>query len=142
MSDGIGIAVDLILLLGLLSAAPFWLVCFFQLIKWLHKAEGEIKPGLHVADSRPLLLGMLGRTAVLAKPEMLTEKGLAARAATMLWLRRILLTSAILVALIALKEFVHPEPMQRRGSESSRPPIRHDWPIDPTCERCLPVEPA
>ncbi len=119
MSDGTAIAVDLILLLGLLAAAPFWLVCFFQVIKWLHKAEGEIKPGMHLADSRPLVLGMLGRTAVLAQPEMLTERGLAARAATMLWLRRILLTSAILVALIALKNFVHPEPMQKRGQITS-----------------------
>lgn len=119
MSGGPRIAVDLILLLGLLIAAPFWLVCFFQVMKWLHKAENALKPGLHLADSRPFLLGMLGRTAVLAQPEMLTEKGLAARAATMLWLRRILLTSAILVALIALKEFVHPEPMQKRGRITS-----------------------
>jgi hypothetical protein len=119
MSTSAGIAIDLILLLGLLVGAPFWLVCFFQVIKWLHKAEGEIKPGLHLADSRPLLLGMLGRSAVLIQPEMLTEKGLAARTATMLWLRRILLTSAILVALIVLKEFMHPEPMQRRGQLTS-----------------------
>lgn len=119
MSTSIGVSVDLILLLGLLVAAPFWLVCFFQVMKWLHKAEGEIKPGLHLADSRPLLLGLLGRTAVLAQPEMLTDKGLAARAATMLWLRRILLTSAILVALIVLKEFMHPEPMQKRGQITS-----------------------
>jgi hypothetical protein len=119
MSTSTGVAVDLILLLGLLVAAPFWLVCLFQVMKWLHKAEGEIKPGLHLADSRPLLLGILGRTAVLVQPEMLTEKGLAARTATMLWLRRILLTSAILVTLIVLKELMHPEPMQKRGQLAS-----------------------
>lgn len=89
-------------------------------MKWLHKAEGEIKPGLHLADSRPFVLGMLGRTAVLAQPEMLTEKGIAARASTLSWLRRLLLVSAILVVLIVLKEYAHPQqPMQKRGQLTS-----------------------
>lgn len=99
---------ELVLGIGLMVLAPLWILSFVQLLKWWHIAERQLKPGVYLADTRPLLLAFFGRAAVLFQPEMLTENGFAARRAAVMWFRRMMLLVAAAAALLFLNELVHP----------------------------------
>lgn len=109
------LTIDLLLTLGLLLAGPIFLICIVQSVRWLVVTETHIKPEVRLKDLHLGLLAVFGPSAVLFHREVLTEKGVQARANTLAWLRRLLLTSCVLAALVLVKETVHPEPMPKRG---------------------------
>lgn len=105
------LGLELLLTLGLLLAGPFFLISVVQSIRWLLITESQIRPNVRLRDMRLGLLAFFGTAAVLLHPEALTEKGIEARAKTLSWLRRLLLVSCVLAALVLTNELVNPQPM-------------------------------
>jgi hypothetical protein len=129
MAAAITVVIELVLGIGLMVLAPLWILSFVQLLKWWHIAERQLKPGVYLADTRPLLLGFFGRAAVLFQPDMLTGNGLDARRAAIKWFRRMMLLVAAAVALILLNEFVHPGGDWRAAENRSDPTTLEDVPV-------------